>query len=98
VVKPSTARSARGDVGFDPGERGVRVIRGASGAKFDSQSLGVEPPTVKNGCSNLQAPFVLIPPAASDSPESATMAAHMPGVSLIGRSTGVTLGEGRDHV
>jgi quercetin dioxygenase-like cupin family protein len=70
-------------------------MRGASGPKFDSQSLGAEPRTVKNVRSNLPAPFVLIPPGASGLPASATMAAHMPGASRAGRWTGVALWEGK---
>ena len=36
-------------------------MRDASDAKFDTQSLGVEPRAVKNARSNLRAPIVLIP-------------------------------------
>jgi hypothetical protein len=93
------ARSARGEGGgFDDGERGVRVMRGASGPKFDSQSLRAEPRTVKNVRSNLPAPFVLIPPGASGLPSWATMDAHMSGASRGGRWTGVALWEGRPDV
>ena len=73
-------------------------MRDASDAKFDSQSLGVEPRAVKNARSELRVPFVPIRPSVIGVPTSATMDAHMSGSQPLRSKTGIALCEGREDV